>query len=98
MAVSALQPVKRDFAFIMDKSVEASSVLRAANGADKKLITNVSVFDLFEGPSIGDDKKSMAIEVTLQPTEKSLTDEDIDAISSKIIANIEKTVGGVLRG
>ena len=98
LTVSALQPVKRDFAFIMDKSVEASSVLRAANGADKKLITNVSVFDLFEGPSIGDDKKSMAIEVTLQPTEKSLTDEDIDAISSKIIANIEKTVGGVLRG
>lgn len=96
--VSALQPVKRDFAFVMDKSVEASKVLRAANGADKKLITDVAVFDLFEGASIGEDKKSLAIEVTLQPTDRSLTDEEIDAISAKVIENVAKTVGGVLRG
>ena len=82
----------------MDKSVESALVLRAANGADKKLITDVQVFDLFEGTSIGDDKKSLAIEVTLQPMDKSLTEEEIDAISAKVVANIQKTVGGVLRG
>ena len=98
LVVSALQPVKRDFAFIMDRTVEASRVLRAANGADKKLITDVRVFDLFEGTSIGEDKKSLAIEVTLQPTERSLTDEEIDAISAKVVENVGKTVGGVLRG
>jgi len=98
LTVSTLQPVKRDFAFIMDKTVEAALVLRAANGADKKLITDVRVFDLFEGPSLGEDKKSMAIEVTLQPTQKSLTDEEIDAVAAKVVENIGKTVGGVLRG
>ena len=98
LVVSALQPVKRDFAFIMDRTVEASRVFRAANGADKKLITDVRVFDLFEGTSIGEDKKSLAIEVTLQPTERSLTDEEIDAISAKVVENVGKTVGGVLRG
>ncbi|MEP0944614.1 MAG: phenylalanine--tRNA ligase subunit beta [Rhizobiaceae bacterium] len=98
LVVSSLQPVKRDFAFVMDKSVEASKVLRAANGADKKLITDVTVFDLFEGASIGDDKKSLAIEVTLQPTDRSLTDEEIDAVSAKVVENVSKTVGAVLRG
>ncbi|MGI9364426.1 MAG: phenylalanine--tRNA ligase subunit beta [Rhizobiaceae bacterium] len=98
LVLSPLQSVKRDFAFIMDKSVESSLVLRAANGADKKLITEVQVFDLFEGASIGDDKKSLAIEVTMQPMDKSLIEEEIDAISAKVVANIEKTVGGVLRG
>jgi phenylalanyl-tRNA synthetase beta chain len=97
LTVSPLQPVKRDFAFIMDKSVEAAQVLRAANGADKKLITDVQVFDLFEGESIGADKKSLAIEVTLQPTQKSLTDDEIDAVSAKVVENVGKTVGGVLR-
>jgi phenylalanyl-tRNA synthetase beta chain len=98
LIVSALQPVKRDFAFVMDKTVEASKVLRAANGADKKLITDVTVFDLFEGASIGEDKKSVAIEVTMQPTDRSLTDEEIDAISTKVVENVSKTVGAVLRG
>lgn len=98
LTISALQPVKRDFAFVMDKGVQSSAVLRAANGADKKLISEVRVFDLFEGASIGEDKKSMAIEVTLQPTDKSLTEEQIEAISTKVVENIGKTVGGVLRG
>ncbi len=97
LIVSSLQPVKRDFAFIMDKGVEAAKVLRAANGADKKLISDVRIFDLFEGDSVGADKKSLAIEVTLQPVEKSLTDEEIETISQKVIENIGKTVGGVLR-
>ena len=96
--LSALQPVRRDFAFVVGSDTQAATVLRAARGADKKLISDVSVFDVFEGPSLGVDKKSMAIEVTLQPTNQSLTDAEIDAIASKVVANVEKSTGGQLRG
>lgn len=98
LVLSGLQAVKRDFSFVLDKSQEVAKLLRAANGADKKLITNVSVFDIFEGASLGEDKKSVAIEVTLQPKEKTFTDEEIEAVSAKIIANVEKSTGGTLRG
>ena len=98
LEISGLQAVSRDFAFVVDKSCETASLLRAAAGADKNLISNVGVFDVFEGDSLGKDKKSIAIEVTLQPTDKTLTDEDIADIASKIVANVEKTTGGVLRG
>jgi phenylalanyl-tRNA synthetase beta chain len=98
VTMSALQAVRRDFAFVMDKTADATTLLRAASGADKKLITDVKVFDLFEGPSLGEDKKSVAIEVTIQPMDKSLTDEEIDAITAKVVANVEKSTGGVLRG
>ncbi len=96
--LSPLQPVRRDFAFVLDKGADAATVLRAASGADKKLITSVKIFDLFEGPSLGEGKKSLAIEVTLQPSEKTLTDEEIDAIAAKVIENVTKSTGGVLRG
>lgn len=97
LEVSDLQSVKRDFAFVVDSACQSSELLRAASGADKILIANVSVFDLFEDPSLGESKKSIAIEVTLQPRDKTLTDEDIATISEKIIANVEKTTGGILR-
>lgn len=98
LVLAGLQAVKRDFAFVLDKEKDAASLLRAAAGADKKLITNVTVFDLFEGPSLGEGKKSVAIEVTLQPTDKTLTDEEIETVSAKIIENVAKSTGGVLRG
>ncbi len=98
LEISDLQAVNRDFAFVVDKSCETANLLRAAAGADKALITNVSVFDVFEGSSLGEDKKSIAIEVTLQPKDKTLTDEEISSISAKVVANVEKTTGGVLRG
>ena len=98
LVLSSFQAVKRDFAFVMDKGQDAATLLRAASGADKKLISNVSVFDIFEGPSLGDDKKSVAIQVTLQPSDKTLTDEEIEAVSAKIIDNVAKSTGGVLRG
>ena len=97
LTLSDLQPLRRDFAFIVDEKVTADQVLRAARGADKKLIVDVSLFDLFEGGSLGEGKKSLAIEVTLQPVEKTLTDEEIDAVSKAIIAAVEKTTGGTLR-
>jgi len=95
---SALQPVERDFAFLVDEAVEAGVILRAARGAEKALVTDVSVFDVFRGDAIGGDKKSIAIAVTLQPTEKTLTDAEIDAVGQKIVAAVAKATGGTLRG
>lgn len=96
--LSPFQAVSRDFAFVVDKAVEAGTLLRAAAGADKKLIAGVNVFDIFEGPSLGADKKSVALEVSIQPAEKTLTDEDFEALSRRIIENVRKQTGGVLRG
>jgi phenylalanyl-tRNA synthetase beta chain len=96
--LSAFQMVTRDFAFVVDRSVEAGALTRAALAADKKLITGVSVFDLFEGPTIGEGKKSVAIEVSIQPVEKTLTDEDFEALAGRIVENVNKQTGGVLRG
>ncbi|MFZ0837295.1 MAG: phenylalanine--tRNA ligase subunit beta, partial [Xanthobacteraceae bacterium] len=80
------------------RTARASDIVRAAQGVDRKLITNINVFDVYEGPGIDPDKKSVAIAVTLQPREKTMTDEEIDAISAKIIAEVGKRAGGVLRG
>jgi len=96
--LSAFQRVTRDFAFVVDRAVEAGTLTKAALAADKKLISGVSVFDLFEGPSIGEGKKSIAIEVSIQPVEKTLTDEDFEALAARIVENVKKQTGGVLRG
>ncbi|MBO6666534.1 phenylalanine--tRNA ligase subunit beta [Parvibaculum sp.] len=96
--MSDLQPLRRDFAFVVAESVTADQLMRAARGAEKKLITDVSLFDVFEGGSLGEGQKSLAIEVTLQPVEKTLTDEEIEAVSKRIVAAVEKATGGTLRG
>jgi phenylalanyl-tRNA synthetase beta chain len=96
--LSPFQAVKRDFAFVVDKAVEAGTLTRAAASADRKLIAGVSVFDIFEGASLGTDKKSVAIEVSIQPVEKTLTDEDFEALAGRIVENVKKQTGGVLRG
>lgn len=95
--LSALMPLSRDFAFVVDKSVTAGAILKAARGADKALIKDVNVFDVFEGTHVGEGKKSVAIEVTIQPTDKTLTDEDIEKVSAAVVAAVTKTSGGVLR-
>jgi phenylalanyl-tRNA synthetase beta chain len=95
--LSALMPLTRDFAFIVDKGVTAGAILKAARGADKALIKDVNVFDVFEGAHVGEGKKSIAIEVTLQPKDKTLTDEDIEKVSTAIVVAVTKTSGGVLR-
>jgi phenylalanyl-tRNA synthetase beta chain len=95
--LSAFQPVSRDFAFIVDRKVKAGDLVRAAQGVDKNLITDVSVFDLYEGKGIDPDKKSLAIAVTIQPREKTMTDQEIDAVAAKIVAEITKKTGGTLR-
>ena len=92
-----LHTVDRDFAFVVNDDVAASAVVNAAIGADKKLITNVSVFDVFSGENLGETKKSIAISVTMQPIEQTFTDAEIDAVAEKIIANVSKSTGGSLR-
>ena len=98
LELSAFQPVSRDFAFIVDRTVKAGDMVRAAQSVDKKLITEVTVFDVYEGKGIDPDKKSIAIAVTMQPREKTMTDQEIDAVAAKIVAEVVKKTGGVLRG
>jgi len=93
----AFQPVSRDFAFIVDRTVKAGDIVRAAQGVDKKLITGVNVFDVYEGKGIDDGKKSIAVAVTIQPREKTLTDQEIEAVAAKIVAEVTKKTGGTLR-
>ncbi|WP_027535556.1 phenylalanine--tRNA ligase subunit beta [Bradyrhizobium sp. WSM3983] len=95
--LSAFQPVSRDFAFIVDRAVKAGDIVRAAQGVDKKLITGVNVFDVYEGKGIDDGKKSIGIAVTIQPREKTLTDQEIEAVAAKIVAEVTKKTGGTLR-
>ncbi|HWJ75057.1 MAG TPA: phenylalanine--tRNA ligase subunit beta [Kaistia sp.] len=91
------QPVKRDFAFVVDRAVEAARILKAALAADKALIAGATLFDVFEGAAIGADKKSVAIEVTLRPTDHTLTDQEIEAVSTRVVAQVSKATGAVLR-
>lgn len=95
--LSAFQPVTRDFAFIVDHGVKAADLVKAAQGVDRKLIAGVSVFDVYEGKNIEAGKKSIAVAVTLQPREKTLTDQEIEAVAGKIVAEVSKRTGGVLR-
>jgi phenylalanyl-tRNA synthetase beta chain len=97
LELSPFQPVSRDFAFIVDKSVKAADLVRAAQNADKKLIAGVTLFDVYEGKGIEPGKISIAIAVTIQPREKTMTDAEIDALAGKIVAEISKRTGGVLR-
>ncbi len=97
LALSDLQPVRRDFAFVVDRVVEAGRIVRAAEGADRKLISAVSVFDVFESEALGEGRKSVAIEVTLQPSERTMTEQEIEVAAGKIVAEVEKATGGTLR-
>jgi phenylalanyl-tRNA synthetase beta chain len=99
LAISDLLPVKRDFAFIVAKDVAAGDVIKAAQAADKALVQSITVFDVFEGGTLAaEGKKSIAIEVTLQPIAETLTDQAIEAITQKIIADVKKATGGEIRG
>ncbi|MCB2062157.1 MAG: phenylalanine--tRNA ligase subunit beta [Novosphingobium sp.] len=96
-APPALQSVTRDFAFLVPEDLPAGDLVRAVRGADKASIVDARLFDMFAGQGVPDGQKSLAIEVTLQPGEKSFTDEDLKAISEKVTASAAK-LGAVLRG
>ena len=101
LTINDLQAVDRDFAFVVDGSVEALTLVNAAMGADKALIEAVRVFDQFIGETaeaqMGAGKKSVALTVRLQPVDKTLTDAEIEAASAKVIDKVTKATGGVLR-
>jgi phenylalanyl-tRNA synthetase beta chain len=97
LELSPFQPVDRDFAFVVDSAVKAADIVRAAQSADRKLIAGVSVFDLYEGKGVEPGKKSIAIAVTIQPREKTMTDQEIEALAGKIVAEVTKKTGGTLR-
>lgn len=98
LVLSGFQPVTRDFAFIVEKSVAAGEMMKSAQNADRALIADVSVFDLYEGPGVEAGKKSVALAVTLQPQEKTLTEAEIEAIGARIVAEMAKRYGATLRG
>ena len=97
LELSPFQPVERDFAFVVERNVKAADIVRAAQNVDRKLISGVSVFDVYEGTGIEPGKKSIAIAVTLQPRDKTMTDAEIEALAAKIVAEVGKRTGGVLR-
>ena len=88
----------RDFAFVVDREVPVAKLIGAIRVADKKLVSDIRVFDVFTGDAIGKGMKSVALSVTLQPVQATMTDQEIDAVAAKIVANVEKQTGGVLRG
>ena len=98
LALSPFQPVQRDFAFLVDRAVKAGDIVRAAQNAERRLITGVTVFDVYEGSGIEPGKKSIAIAVTLQPRERTLTEAEIDAVAARIIDEVGRRTGAVLRG
>ena len=97
LALSPFMPLTRDFAFVVATDTPAGDIVRAAHSADRGLIAGVSVFDVYEGPRVPGGSKSVAVEVTLQPKEKTLADADIESLSARIVAAVEKAVGGKLR-
>jgi phenylalanyl-tRNA synthetase beta chain len=90
-------PLSRDFAFAVDRAKPAGDLVRAALGADKALITEARVFDVYEGAGVPEGSKSVAIEVLVQPRDKTLADAEIEALSAKVVAAVEKATGSKLR-
>ena len=93
-----LMPVERDLAFVVDASVRAGDIVKAALGAERPLVAGVGVFDVYQGKGLPEGAKSVAISVTLQPRERTLTDAEIDAAIAKIVAEVSKKTGATLRG
>lgn len=98
LTLEPLQPLSRDFAFIVDQSVSAEDIIRAAKGADKSLVQDADVFDVYQGKGVPDDKKSVAVAVAIQPRDQSLSDKDLEILSQKIADQVQQKTGGVLRG
>ena len=90
-------PVERDFAFVVDRAVPAGDILKAAQAADRSLISGLNIFDVYEGPGMPEGKKSVGLTVTLQPRQKTLTESEIDAVAGRIVAEVARRTGASLR-
>jgi phenylalanyl-tRNA synthetase beta chain len=97
LRLSVFQPIERDFAFVVDRDLPAETLLRAARSADRKLISEIRLFDIYKGTGLPEGKKSLAITVVLQPQEQTLTEAEIEGFSKRLIAQVEKATGGKLR-
>ena len=97
LEISPLMPLSRDFAFVVGADVAAGDLVRPILAADKALIADARVFDVYSGPGVPEGSKSVAVEVLVQPREKTLTEPEIEALSARIVAAAEKTVGAKLR-
>ena len=95
--VSDYQKSERDFAFTVNKEIKAQDLINAVSSVDKKLISNIRVFDVYEGENIPENQKSIAINVTIQPLNKTLTEKDLDQISQKIIDVVKEKIGATIR-
>ena len=95
---SDFMPVERDLAFVVEESVLAGDILKAARGAERELVSDVGVFDVYQGKGLPEGAKSVAITVTLQPRQRTLTDAEIEATIGKIVAEVAKKTGAALRG
>ncbi|MDO9244973.1 MAG: phenylalanine--tRNA ligase subunit beta, partial [Phenylobacterium sp.] len=95
--ISTLMPLSRDFAFVVGSEVAAGDLVRPILAADKALIADARVFDVYSGPGVPEGSKSVAVEVLVQPRDKTLTEPEIEALSGRIVAAAEKTVGAKLR-
>jgi len=98
LQLSVFQSIERDFAFVVDHGLPAETLLRAARGVDRKLVTEIRLFDVYDGAGLPQGKKSLAITVVLQPRERTLTDSEIEGFSKRLVAHVEKATDGVLRG
>ena len=97
LELSSFQPIDKDLAFVVDKTVEAAAILSAAKNADRNYITDVRIFDIYEGDNLPESKKSVALSVTFQPKEQTFTDKDIESLMNKVIVEVGKKTGGELR-
>ena len=97
LKVVSLQSVTREFAFIVDNSIESEKLIQVAKSSDKTLISDVIIYDVYEGDKIPSGKKSIAIKVIIQPIDETLTDKDLERISSDLIADVNKKLSGALR-
>ena len=97
LSLSPFQPVTRDFAFLVDEAVAAEAIQRAVRAAERKLLAGVRVFDVYRGQGVPEGRKSVAIEVVLQPATATLTEDEIEAIAARIVAQVGKATGGTLR-
>ena len=98
LRLSSLQPVTRDFAFIVDETISAQSLIDAVRRAARDVVTDISVFDVYQGRGIEDGRKSIGLAVTLQPKDATFSEDDLIALSEQITVMVEKNCGGLLRG
>ena len=97
LKMSQFMPLTRDFAFVADKEVEASKIMAAISSVDKEKITDVAIFDIYEGDKLPENKKSLALQVTITPFDKTMTDKEIEILSAQIVHAVKKATGAELR-